>query len=79
MSKIKQSLPEDYSVLTGSELDGSPAIVDEPCAVDYAMRDLASAMIVLEQNRIDCFAYASELKELAGYLNDIVAYTEKPF
>lgn len=29
MSRIKRSLPEDFSVLTGQELDGDPIVISE--------------------------------------------------
>ena len=46
MSLIKQSLPEDYSVLTGQELEP-----DYPSNTDYLMYDLTS--VSLKVSKLD--------------------------
>jgi hypothetical protein len=79
MSKIKQSLPEDFSVLQGDELDGTPPISDEPDALDFAMRDLSSAITTIEENKMGCFHYKEELKELSVKLANIAEFADVPF
>lgn len=51
MSKIKRSLPETFSLLNGSELDGSPNITIEPSILDWALIDLQTAALAISKSK----------------------------
>ena len=68
MSKIKQSLNEDFSVLTGQELD-------EPTALDYLTSDLR--LTALKISKLDSIAgYEDELKKTIELLTLMVDVSE---
>ena len=76
MSRIKQSLAEDISVLDGTELDGTPDN-NEPTKVDWAIAELNNAIITLEQNLAT--GYITELKDYRKRLQAVIEKTLKPF
>ena len=68
MSKIKQSLSENFSVLTGQELD-------EPTALDYLTSDLR--LTALKISKLDSIAgYEDELRKTKELLTLIVDVAE---
>jgi hypothetical protein len=83
MSKIKSSLPEGFSVLTGDELDGSPDVsepTDQDLAVGFALQDLSKAVQTLEENK---FALSTdeiqEIEQATTRLGNIAKFFRKPF
>ena len=60
MSLIKQSLPEDYSVLTGQELEP-----DYPSDLDYLMNELSNVSLKI-----------AKLNGLTGYEYDLAKIIE---
>lgn len=78
MSRIKAALPEGYSVLNGSELDGTPETPnDEDLAVGFAMQDLTKAVGILEQYKP--YSEYSEIDGLTARLQQLLADMDKPF
>ena len=68
MSKIKQSLNEDFSVLTEQELD-------EPTALDYLTSDLR--LTALKISKLDSIAgYEDELRKTIELLTLMVDVSE---
>lgn len=68
MSKIKQSLNEDFSVLTGQELD-------EPTELDYLTSDLR--LTALKISKLDnIVGYEDELKKTIELLTLMVDVSE---
>lgn len=78
MSKIKQSLPEDTSVLTGAELDGTPD-KQEPSPVDWAIAELNNAIGTLEKSATGAQGYVTDLKDYRQRLQGVIDKTLKPF
>lgn len=76
MSRIKQSLPEDVSVLTGEELDGTPDN-QEPSQVDWAIAELNNSIITLEKH--GATGYVKELKDYRQRLQNVIEKTLMPF
>lgn len=76
MSKIKQSLPEDFSVLQGDELDGEPEAT-EPSEADHQVNELSRAITALE--KLKPYSYYDELDKLSARLSQLVSDMDKPF
>lgn len=74
MSLIKRALPEDFSVLTGDELEAS---YDEPTRSDWAMSELNNAIGTLE--KFGAVGYTTNLKDYITRLEAVVDVTERPF
>ncbi len=76
MSKIKQSLDENFSVLQGDELE--PKIeATYPPIEDWAVEDLRRAVLRLKE--VKPYQYTDELKKIAILLNWYIKDFEKPF
>lgn len=77
MSKIKRSLPEDFSVLDGTELDGTPDINDVP---DDLMLVMCIGSDINElRDRLTDSRLADQLRSYATSLYEMAEKVEKPF
>lgn len=83
MSKIKRSLSEDFSVLQGDELDGSPDIVAEvqeaQIGVGHAMHSIDTSISFLEKNPELLLGEEDHLRAYADRLQDLAAKAGIPF
>lgn len=78
MSKIKRSLPEDFSVLQGDELDGSPAAV-LLTDVDFAINELHRSLATLRKYIPLLAPYQRELLNYASELGELAEVAGRPF
>jgi hypothetical protein len=74
MSKIKRILVEDYSALTGQEIE--PAN-NEPSKVDWAIAEINNALITLEKE--GAYGYIVDLKDYKQRIDNVIQKTLRPF
>jgi hypothetical protein len=74
MSKIKRILVEDYSALTGQEIE---PVNNEPSKVDWAIAEINNALITLEKE--GAYGYIVDLKDYKQRIDNVIQKTLRPF
>jgi hypothetical protein len=77
MSKTKRSLPEDFSVLTGTEQDGTPELHDIP--QEYVLMNCIDNDITNLRDLVIAPNDAKELRRMATKLTELADEAERPF